>query len=110
VWPAAARRWSEAAIGLDRFGRVLLVFSRSPYTMNQLGRCLLQLPLDVVSLQHLEGGGDAALAIRTPGLRLTLVGSYESGPNDGIAKPYVDVQEGFRLPNVIAVEACRNAK
>jgi hypothetical protein len=106
LWAPASRRWSEAALGLDHSGRVLFVFSRSPYTMNEFGRCLLQLPLDVASLQHLEGGGDAAMAIRTPHLRLTLVGSYESGSNDGVAKPYVDVHEGFRVPNVIAVEAC----
>jgi hypothetical protein len=91
---------------MDGYGRVLFVFSRSPYTMNELGGCLLKLPLDVVSLQHLEGGGDATLVIRTPRLRLTLVGSYESGANDGKTRPYVDIQEGFKLPNVLAVTAC----
>jgi len=107
VWPPSLRRWSEAASGVDGSGRVLFIFCRSPYTVNELGRCLLALPLDLVALQHLEGGGEATLPIRTPKLRTTLVGSYESGANVGVGRPYMDLRESFRLPNVIGVEACR---
>lgn len=107
VWSQSPRKWSEAALGLDRSGRLLFIFCRSPYTMRDLGGCLLKLPLDLVAVQHLEGGGDAAMAIRTPALRETLVGSYESGANDGTRRPYQDIREGFPLPNVLAVSACR---
>ena len=107
VWSRSPRKWSEAAVGMDRSGRLLFIFCRSPYTMHELGQCLLSLPLDLVAVQHLEGGGDASLVIRTQSMRKILVGSYESGANDGIAKPYEVITKGFPLPNVLVVSARR---
>jgi hypothetical protein len=33
-WPQQQRKWSEAALGEDSAGRVLFIFSRSPFTMH----------------------------------------------------------------------------
>ena len=103
VWSPSPRKWSEAALGMDRQGRLLFIFCRSPYPMREFSACLLQLPLGLVAAQHLEGGGDATIVVRTSGLGLTLVGSYETGANDGVSKPYEDLRQGFPLPNVLVV-------
>ena len=84
VWPPSARRWSEAALAIDSQGRLLLLFSRAPYSMGDFNGLLLALPLDVKQAMHLEGGPEASLSVHVPGLDLDLCGSYETGflPSD----------------------------
>jgi len=66
--------------------------------MFHFNRRLLALPLDIVSAMHVEGGPEASLSIRAPGVRLDLAGSFETAfrENDGNA-------EQWALPNVIGV-------
>jgi hypothetical protein len=104
VWAPATRKWSEAALGMDRSGRLLFIFCRSPYSMHELGHCLLKLPLELVAAQHLEGGGAAALAIRTPRLNQVLFGGYETTPE---GRETEQGNEGAPLPNVLAISSCR---
>jgi Phosphodiester glycosidase len=100
VWSRATanKRWSEAALAQDRRGRLLFVFARAPYAMTELNRILLELPLEVVRAQHLEGGPEASLSIHAGGVNLDLCGSYETG--------FVlsdDNREQWALPNVLGV-------
>jgi hypothetical protein len=100
VWTAAtaSRRWSEAALALDRRGRLLFVFARAPYAMVELNRMLLELPLGVVRAQHLEGGPEASLSVHAGGVHLDLCGSYETGfvlDDSNVAQ--------WPLPNVLGV-------
>ncbi len=104
VWAPSTRTWSEAALGMDRSGRLLFLFCRSPYSMYDLSHCLLKLPLELVAAQHLEGGGAAALVIRTPALRKVLFGGYETTPQ---GRETDQGDQGAPLPNVLAVTACR---
>jgi hypothetical protein len=50
VWGRSQRQWSETALGMDRAGRLLFIFCRSPYTMFDFSHCLLKLPLEVVAV------------------------------------------------------------
>jgi hypothetical protein len=100
VWSRATanKRWSEAALAQDRRGRLLFVFARAPYAMTELNRILLELPLEVIRAQHLEGGPEASLSIHAGGVHLDLCGSYETG--------FVhadDNREQWALPNVLGV-------
>jgi hypothetical protein len=61
-WSRQEKRWSEMALAEDEAGRILLVFSRSPYRMHVFNRVLLGLPIGVVA-QHLESGPEASLAV-----------------------------------------------
>jgi hypothetical protein len=79
TWAAQPRRWSAAAIGLDRQGRVLLIHVRSPYAMHDLIDMLQQLPLDLTRLQYAEGGPEAQLAVHAGAEQYEFVGSYETG-------------------------------
>jgi hypothetical protein len=98
VWTQSARRWSEAAIAVDRQGRILLLFCRSPFTMHDFNALLTALPLGVVRAMHAEGGPEASLSVHGPGIELDLAGSYETGFNAG------DDNGGqWPLPNVVTV-------
>jgi phosphodiester glycosidase len=102
VWQSNARRWSEAAIAMDREGRILFLFTRTPYEMADFNRRLLALPLGIVRAMHVEGGAEASLSVRAPGLKLDLAGSFETtfGENDGNGAQWA-------LPNVIGVRGRR---
>ena len=79
TWAPQARRWSAAAIGQDKQGRLLLLHVRSAYTMHELVDALLALPLGLLRLMYVEGGPEATLYIGVPGRELQLIGSYETG-------------------------------
>jgi phosphodiester glycosidase len=76
------RRWSEAAIAQDRAGRLLFLHCRTPYTLYEFSRAVLEQPLDVVRAMHVEGGPEASLSIHAGGVDVDLAGSYETGFNE----------------------------
>ena len=95
VWKGSPQKWSQAALGEDDQGRILLVFSRAPHNPSDLGRGLLELPLGIRVLAHAEGSDEASLTIRVSSLRKTWSGGQSSE---------VDAdQEAQAVPNVIAV-------
>ncbi len=98
VWKPNGRRWSEAMLAQDRAGRLLFLFTRTPFEMAELNRLILALPLGVVRACHAEGGPEASLSIRTKALTLDLAGSFETGfnENDGNAGQWP-------VPNVVGV-------
>ena len=102
VWQTSSRRWSEAAIAMDRKGRILFLFTRTPHEMSDFNRRLLALPLEIVRAMHVEGGPEASLSVRGPGLRLDLAGSFETGFRENDSN---GVQ--WALPNVIGVRERR---
>ncbi|MCK4413046.1 MAG: phosphodiester glycosidase family protein [Candidatus Eisenbacteria sp.] len=97
-WPQQQKAWSEAALGEDTAGRVLLIFSRSPYSMHDFNAILLSLPIELVCAQHLEGGPEAQLVIQFPGHEREYVGSYETAfmANDLN-------RQAWAIPNVFGV-------
>jgi hypothetical protein len=100
VWAKApaSKKWSEAAIGQDKQGRILFLFSRTPFSMHDLNVRLHALPLEIVRAMHVEGGPEASLSVRGPGLKLDLMGSYETGSHEDD-----DNHRQWPLPNVLGV-------
>jgi len=98
VWSRQAKRWSEAALGVDAQGRLLLIFTRAPFSMWELNRFLQRLPLGIVRAMHLEGGPEASLSLHGPGLQRDLCGSYETG----FRLDDTNVEQ-WPLPNVLGV-------
>jgi hypothetical protein len=98
VWEKQERRWSEAAVGIDRQGRLLFIFSRYPYTMKELNDILLALPLAIDSAMHMDGGPPASLSIHAGGVNLDLNGSFETGALESDAVPAQSP-----IPNVLGV-------
>lgn len=78
-WSQQPKRWSEAALGEDSQGRILFIFCRTAYSMHELNEILLSLPIDLMCAQHLEGGPEAQMFIKTGEFEAQYAGSYETG-------------------------------
>ncbi len=100
VWDRSEKKWSEAAVGMDRAGRILFLFCRAPMTMKRFNETVRSLDLNAVCLMHLEGGLLASLSIRTERLSLDLAGSYEN-----VIQVTGGAGEQWPIPNVIGVQA-----
>jgi hypothetical protein len=100
VWKEQPRRWSEAAVAMDKEGRILFIHGRAPHSMHEFNRLLLASSLGVVAAMHVEGGPEASLSVRAKKLQLDRNGSYETGfvEND-------DVNQQWEIPNVLGVVA-----
>ncbi len=79
AYPARENHWSELAFGVDDRGHVLVVFSRYPYEMRELGARIAALGIGARDLVHGEGGPEASLVVRAGGIELVRFGSYETG-------------------------------
>jgi exopolysaccharide biosynthesis protein len=97
-WSQQTRMWSEAALGEDTSGRVLFIFSRTPFSMHDLNQELLAAGIGLVAAQHLEGGPEAQLYLHVGEVQLEQFGSYETSfkENDSNASPWP-------IPNVLGV-------
>ena len=80
---ADAKRYSAAAVGIDRAGRFVFVHARAATTMSSLSHALAA--LDLEGALFLEGGPEASLVVKGELGELSRVGSYETGflENDG---------------------------
>jgi hypothetical protein len=97
-WGRQGRSWSEAALGEDSAGRILFIFSRSPFSMHDFNRELLAANIGLVAAQHLEGGPEAQLYLRVGQVEMELFGSYETSfrEDNSNATPWP-------VPNVLGV-------
>jgi hypothetical protein len=97
-WSQSDRRWSEAALGEDGEGRMLFIFSRSPFTMHDLGSELLSLGIGLVAAQHMEGGPEAQIYLHIGDTELELFGSYETSFRESD-----DNNVAWPVPNVLGI-------
>lgn len=97
-WTQQERKWSEAALGEDNAGRILFIYSRSPFSMHDLNEELLAAGIGLVAAQHLEGGPEAQLYVHVGNLEMELCGSYETSfrenDSNSVAVP---------VPNILGV-------
>ena len=97
-WQQQPKKWSEVALGEDARGRALFIFCRRPFSMHDLNRILLDLPLDLVCAQHLEGGPEAQLYLQLGEREIELVGTFEAAFGEGEGNTFA-----WPVPNVIGV-------
>jgi exopolysaccharide biosynthesis protein len=76
-WAQQEKRWSEAALGQDQDGNILFIFSGSPFTMYELSKALLSLPIKLECAMHLDGGPAASLYLRHNNFEILRVGRHE---------------------------------
>ena len=97
-WAQQDKKWSEAALGQDQDGNILFIFSESPYTMHELSKILLSLPIKLECAMHLEGGTAASLYLRHNGMELGRMGRHELASIVGEMS-----NEFLPIPNVIGI-------
>jgi hypothetical protein len=97
-WGQQLKKWSEAALGEDDAGRILFLFSRSPFSMHDLNQELLAAGIGLVAAQHLEGGPEAQIYVHAGSFELEMFGSYETSfkESDTNSVPWP-------VPNVLGV-------
>jgi hypothetical protein len=78
-WSRQQKEWSEAALGQDKDGNALFIFSRVPFSMHEFNNYLLKLPIGIVTAQHLEGGAGASLYFSHGGRKIDISGSFDPG-------------------------------
>ncbi len=98
VWARSEKKWSEAAMGMDGEGRILLLFCPQPYTMWDFIEAVIALGLGIEYLMHLEGGALASLSIRTKELSLDL-----AGVDSFLATSRINKGQ-WPVPNVIGIQ------
>jgi hypothetical protein len=98
VWKQQERKWSEAAIGEDKEGRILFIFTRYPFSMLDLNETLLKSGIGIIAAQHLEGGPEAQLYIKIGDFELESCGSYETSYNEDNSNI-----TSWPIPNIIGV-------
>ena len=98
VWAQQEREWSEAAIGEDSKGNILFIFSRSPFSMHDFNKVLLESGIGIVAAQHLEGGPEAQIYLKTGNFELEQFGSFETNyiEDDSNTNPWP-------IPNVLGI-------
>lgn len=95
-WSKQSKMWSEVALGEDKEGNILFIFSRSPSSMHDFNHSLLKLPIDIVCAQHLEGGPEASLYFGYKGIEVDMFGSYETNFNENDQN-----LRAWNIPNII---------
>jgi hypothetical protein len=99
MWERTDRRWSEAAVGMDEQGRILFLFCRSPYPMNEFNERILSLGLGITRMMHMEGGKEASFSIKTSRFSRNLAGGLDP------TLPIEDsAGEQWPIPNVIGIQ------
>ena len=101
-WGKQSREWSEAAVGEDREGHLLFIYSRSPFSMHDLNEELLTSGIGVVAAQHMEGGPEAQLYVHVGATELEMFGSYETSFTENDRN-----LAAWPVPNVIGVRPRR---
>jgi uncharacterized protein YigE (DUF2233 family) len=67
-----------AVFALDRRGRALFLFTRSPFTVHAFANIIRKLPLGVRRAMYLEGGRPAQLYVKAGGTKVELTGAFGS--------------------------------
>ena len=81
-WPKQSKSWSELAIGQDVYNNILIIYCHNSLSMFEFNNLILSLPLELSTVQHLEGNASAQLYFK-------------------IEKYKIDYDNGEYVPNLI---------
>jgi hypothetical protein len=99
-WNKRNQSCSMLVCAMNEEGLIFFVFSRSPYTHNEMIQFLLDFPFSIRSTIYLEGGPETSFYVQVGEHKIEKMGSYISNSyaND-------DNDHFWPLPNVIGIRA-----
>jgi uncharacterized protein YigE (DUF2233 family) len=98
VWQQNERRWSIAAVGIDRDGRMLFIQSTTPHSVHEFVNILRNLPLSLDRAMYMEGGSPSQMFVNTPTDTLEFIGNFTAGGRSSFAP---------QIPNVLGIRPRR---
>lgn len=99
-WNKRNQSCSMLVAALDHDNNLYYIFSRSPYTHNEMIRFILDFPFELTNAIYLEGGPETSLYVSIGETVLEKLGSYVS-----VTYPTDENAQFWRLPNVIGLKA-----
>lgn len=96
LWSPGGPLYAISAVAEDGAGKILFLHCREPLEAYSFAHALLHLPLDVRTVMYVEGGMQAGLVIRSPGLHQELRGRH-------LADFWVTGNVRAQLPNVLGI-------
>lgn len=96
LWSPGGPLYAISAVAEDGDGQILFLHCRDPLEAYSFAHALLHLPLDVRTVMYVEGGMQAGLVIRSPGLHQELRGRH-------LADFWVTGNVRAQLPNVLGI-------
>lgn len=100
VWKPRRLIYSSMCIlANDKDNNIIIAFTRTPMSANQMSNLLLHLPFNIRSALYLEGGPEACLYIKTPDTVISKNGSYVS-----LTFPTDTNTRYWNLPNIIGIK------
>lgn len=96
LWSPGGPLYAISAVAEDGDGQILFLHCREPLEAYSFAHALLHLPLDVRTVMYVEGGMQAGLVIRSPGLHQELRGRH-------LADFWVTGNVRAQLPNVLGI-------
>lgn len=96
LWSPGGPLYAISAVAEDGEGHILFLHCREPLEAYSFAHALLHLPLDVRTVMYVEGGLQAGLVIRSPGLHQELRGRH-------LADFWVTGNVRAQLPNVLGI-------
>jgi hypothetical protein len=97
-WNYQNGEWSEAAIGEDKEGRILFIYSRCPLSMHDLNQELLTSDIDIIAAQHLEGRYEAQFYLFQGDEEIDLFDSYDANSDEDNGNA-----EAQPIPNILGI-------
>jgi hypothetical protein len=97
-WSQQPRLWSMVVMGMDKSGKALFIFCRSPYSVHDFIEILMALDLNIKNAMYLEGGPEASFYLKTTEKEIEQFGSYETGFFESDAN-----NRAWPIPNVIGI-------
>ena len=94
VWQESAKRWSIAAVGTDKSGKILFMQSTAPHSVHEFINILLELPISIDRAMYMEGGGPSQMYIGASKDTLEFFGDFSAG-GKAAAAPH--------LPNILGI-------
>ncbi len=80
-WKDRLQSCSMIIIAQDRDSNVYIIFSKTPFTQNEMIVNLTNLPMRLINAVYLEGGSRSNLIVSTPNHKIQQVGNFGSDKN-----------------------------